>query len=173
MIYWQIFVAFFKIGLFGFGGGYSMLSLLQAEIVTHHHWITTTEFADIVAISQMTPGPISINSATYIGYTTTGSVWGSVIATMALCLPSLILMIAASYFYVRLRNNLYVSQIIRSLRPVVIGMILAAALMLFNKENFIDYRSYLIFAIALITTLRKANPLLVISAAGIAGYILF
>jgi len=173
MIYWQLFVAFFKIGLFGFGGGYAMLSLLQAEIVTHHQWITTTEFADIVAISQMTPGPISINSATYIGYTTTGSAWGSAIATIALCLPSLILMIAASYFYVRLRNNLYVSQIIRSLRPVVIGMILAAALMLFNKENFIDYRSYFIFAIALIATLRKANPLLVISGAGIAGYILF
>ena len=173
MIYLQLFVAFFKIGLFGFGGGYSMLSLLQAEIVTHHHWITTTEFADIVAISQMTPGPISINSATYIGYTTTGSVWGSAIATMALCLPSLILMIAASYFYLRLKNNLYVSQIIRSLRPVVIGMILAAALMLFNKENFIDYRSYFIFAIALIATLKKMNPLLVISGSGIAGYLLF
>jgi len=173
MIYLQLFVAFFKIGLFGFGGGYSMLSLLQAEIVTHHHWITTTEFADIVAISQMTPGPISINSATYIGYTTTGSVWGSAIATMALCLPSLILMIAASYFYLRLKNNLYVSQIIRSLRPVVIGMILAAALMLFNKENFIDYRSYFIFAIALIAILKKMNPLLVISGSGIAGYLLF
>ncbi len=173
MIYLQLFLSFFQIGLFGFGGGYAMLSLLQAEIVTRHEWLTASEFADIVAISQMTPGPISINSATYIGYHTSGSVLGAAVATFALCLPSLILMFFASLFYTRLKNNPYVSTTIRSLRPVVVGMILSAALLLMTKENFIDYRSYLIFALALLAIIKKANPLLVLTLAGFAGYLLF
>lgn len=76
MIYWQLIYVYLKIGLFGFGGGYAMLSLIQFEIVDRHHWLTLQQFTDIVAISQMTPGPIGINSATYIGYSVTGSVWG-------------------------------------------------------------------------------------------------
>ena len=82
MIYLEILWVYLKIGLFGFGGGYAMLSLIQEEVVHKHHWLTMQEFTDIVAISQMTPGPIGINSATYIGYTVTGSVWGSILATV-------------------------------------------------------------------------------------------
>ena len=82
MLYFQLFYTFFKIGLFGFGGGYAMLSMIQGEVVTRYGWLTPQEFTDIVAISQMTPGPIGINSATYVGFTATGSVWGSVIATL-------------------------------------------------------------------------------------------
>lgn len=93
MLYLNLFYTFFKIGLFGFGGGYAMLSMIQGEVVTRHGWLTPQEFTDIVAISQMTPGPIGINSATYIGYTATGSVWGSVLATLALVLPSFIIML--------------------------------------------------------------------------------
>ena len=85
MIYWQLLGVYLKIGIFGFGGGYAMLSLIQYEVVDKYHWLTLQEFTDVVAISQMTPGPIGINSATYIGYTATGSVWGSVIATFAVC----------------------------------------------------------------------------------------
>ena len=88
MIYWQLILVYLKIGTFSFGGGYAMLSLIQHEIVEKHAWLTTQQFTDIVAISQMTPGPIGINSATYIGYSVTGSVWGSVAATVAVCLPS-------------------------------------------------------------------------------------
>ena len=83
MIYLQLFYTFFKIGLFGFGGGYAMLSMIQGEVVTRYGWVTSQEFTDIVAISQMTPGPIGINAATYVGFTSTGSVWGSVVATFA------------------------------------------------------------------------------------------
>ena len=93
MIYLELFYTFFKIGLFGFGGGYSMLSLIQFDLVEKHGWLTVSEFTDIVAISQITPGPIGINCATYSGYITTGSVWGSVVATLAIILPSFILML--------------------------------------------------------------------------------
>ena len=91
MIYLQLFYTFFKIGLFGFGGGYAMLSMIQGEVVTRYGWVSSQEFTDIVAISQMTPGPIGINAATYVGFTSTGSVVGSVIATFAVVLPSFIL----------------------------------------------------------------------------------
>lgn len=91
MIYWQLILVYLKIGMFGFGGGYAMLSLIQYEVVDHHHWLTLQQFTDVVAISQMTPGPIGINSATYVGYAVTQSVWGAVVATVAVCLPSFIL----------------------------------------------------------------------------------
>lgn len=99
MIYLQLFYTFFKIGLFGFGGGYAMLSMIQGEVVTRYDWVSTQEFTDIVAISQSTPGPIGINAATYVGFTATGSVWGSVIATFAVVLPSFILMLTISKFF--------------------------------------------------------------------------
>ena len=90
MIYLQLLGVFIKIGVLGFGGGYAMLSLIQHEVVDHYAWMSTTDFADMVAISQMTPGPISINLATYVGYTTAG-LGGSLLASFALCLPSLIM----------------------------------------------------------------------------------
>ena len=99
MIYWQLLGVYLKIGIFGFGGGYAMLSLIQYEVVDKYHWLTLQEFTDVVAISQMTPGPIGINSATYIGYTATGSVWGSVIATFAVCLPSFLQQICRRRLY--------------------------------------------------------------------------
>ena len=111
MIYWQLIYVYLKIGLFGFGGGYAMLSLIQFEIVDRHHWLTLQQFTDIVAISQMTPGPIGINSATYIGYSVTGSVWGAVVATVAVCLPSFLMVLFISYFFVKFKNNKYVNAL--------------------------------------------------------------
>ena len=107
MIYLQLFLGYLKIGFFGFGGGYAMLSLIQNEIVVQHQWLTNAEFTDIVAISQMTPGPIAINSATYIGYSIAGF-WGSVVATIAVCLPALTLMILITKFFLMLQSNRYV-----------------------------------------------------------------
>ena len=174
MIYLELFLSFFKIGIFGFGGGYAMLSLIQSEVVVSRGWVTSSEFADIVAISQMTPGPISINCATYIGYTASGgSVLGSALATLGVCSPSLIFMLIASLFYSKLNGNPYIKSVMRSMRPVVIGLIAAAALILMNRENFIDYRSVLIFAAALAAVWFKVNPLIVISLSGVAGFFLF
>ena len=108
MIYWQLICVYLKIGVFGFGGGYAMLSLIQFEIVERYHWLTLQQFTDVVAISQMTPGPIGINSATYIGYTVTGNIWGAVIATVAVCLPSFLMVLFISYFFVKFKNNNHV-----------------------------------------------------------------
>lgn len=173
MLYLQLFLTFFKIGVFGFGGGYAMISLIQAEVVTEHRWITASQFADIIAISQMTPGPIAINSATYIGYTATGSVWGSALATLGVCAPSLIIMLIASRFYLKMKDNPYVAQVMKALRPVVIGLILSAALMLLTPDNFIDWKSYVIFGLVLVAAIRKVNPILLIVLAGLAGYLFY
>ncbi len=174
MIYLQLFLTYFKIGLFGFGGGYAMLSLIQNEVVIKHSWLTQQEFTDIVAISQMTPGPIGINSATYIGYTVTNSVWGSVVATFAVCLPSFIIVLAIARAYRKFRSNRYVDNAFKGLRPVTVGLIASAALLLMNPENFIDYKSVLIFAVAFVLTMYfKVHPILMIILAGISGLFLY
>lgn len=174
MIYWHLWCVYLKIGLFGFGGGYAMLSLIQYEVVDKHHWLSLQEFTDVVAISQMTPGPIGINSATYIGYTVTGNVWGSVIATIAVCLPSFLLVLLISFFFVKFKKNKYVAAAFTGLRPMTVGLIAAAALIMMNGENFIDYKSILIFAAAFYLTWRyKVHPILMICMAGVAGVILY
>lgn len=150
-----------------------MLSLIQHEIVEKHAWLTTQQFTDIVAISQMTPGPIGINSATYIGYSVTGSVWGSVAATVAVCLPSFILVLLISYFFVKCKDNKYIRAAMSGLLPMSVALIASAALLLMNKENFIDYKSILIFFAAFIATWKKVHPILLILLAGLAGFLLY
>ena len=174
MIYLQLFWTYIKIGLFGFGGGYAMLSLIQYEVVEKHAWLSSSEFADIVAISQVTPGPIGINSATYIGYTVTGNIWGSVVATIAIMLPSFFLVLFVAGMYSKFKKNKYVEDVFAGLRPVVIGLILSAALLLMNKENFIDYKSIVIFISAFVLTkYLKVHPILMITLAGISGLFLY
>ena len=182
MLYFQLFYTFFKIGLFGFGGGYAMLSMIQGEVVTRYGWLTSQEFTDIVAISQMTPGPIGINSATYVGFTATGSVWGSIIATLAVVLPSFILMLAISKFFLKYQKHPVVEAVFSGLRPAVVGLLASAALVLMNAENFSSPKedmysfiiSCLIFLIAFIGTRKyKINPILMIVVCGIAGLILY
>ncbi len=195
MIYFQLFISFFKIGLFGFGGGLAILSLIQME-VEQNGWMTQQEFVDIVAVSQVTPGPIGINCATYVGYTAAGF-WGSVLATSAIILPSLIIMltICKAYFWLnrRFHDNLYFSQTLRMLRFTVIGLIAAAALLLIKPTTFIDPVSWIIFAaVAFFTVLPQwlngkindrmvlgkmvnalSHPILLIILSGIAGYCIY
>lgn len=182
MIYLQLFYAFFKIGLFGFGGGYAMLSMIQGEVVTRYDWVSTQEFTDIVAISQSTPGPIGINAATYVGFTATGSIWGSVIATFAVVLPSFILMLTISKFFLKYQKHPAVEAVFGGLRPAVVGLLASAALVLMNVENFGSPTddtytfviSIIIFLVAFIGTKKyHANPILMIIACGIAGLILY
>ena len=174
MIYWQLVWVYLKIGIFGFGGGYAMLSLIQFEVVDRHGWLTSQQFTDVVAISQMTPGPIGINSATYIGYTVTGSVWGAVLATVAVCLPSFLLVLLISYFFAKFKDNKYVKAAMSGLLPMSVGLIAAAALLLMNRENFIDYKSVGIFLVAFFLTWKyKIHPILMICLAGLAGLVLY
>ena len=144
MLFLTLFYTFFLIGLFGFGGGYGMLSLIQHETVIANQWITSAEFTNIVAISQMTPGPIGINSATYCGYTAvmnaTGdpllSILGSITATFALVLPSFILMMLISMLFLKYMETHIMKMIFAALRPAVVGLLAAATLMLCTTDNF-------------------------------------
>jgi chromate transporter len=174
MIYLQLFFTFFIIGLFTFGGGYAMLSLIQNEVVVNHAWITAQEFTDMVAISQMTPGPIGINSATYVGYAVSGNIFGSLVATIAVTLPSFIIILLICKIYSKFKESNIFASLMKTLRPVVIGMIGAAAGILITKDNFIDWTSWIIFAGAFIASQwLKINPILVIILAGVTGYIIY
>lgn len=174
MIYLQLFFTFFVVGLFTFGGGYAMLSLIQNEVVVNHAWITAQEFTDMVAISQMTPGPIGINSATYVGYAVTGNIFGSLIATIAVTLPSFIIILLICRIYSKFKESNIFASLMKTLRPVVIGMIGAAAGILITKDNFIDWTSWILFAGAFIASQwLKMNPILVIVLAGVLGYFIY
>jgi chromate transporter len=189
MIFLSLFITFFQIGLFGFGGGYGMLSLIQTETVVRHHWLSSAEFTNIVAISQMTPGPIGINSATYCGYTAVHnaghgmllSVLGSATATFALVLPSFILMILISKMFMKYMNTSAVQSVFAGLRPAVVGLLAAATLLLCNEENFSSpttnpwqfYISIALFVATFVGTMwLKINPIRMIGYAAFAGLVL-
>ena len=173
MILWQLFLSYLKIGFFGFGGGYAMLSLIQNEVVLQHQWLTNAEFSDILAISQMTPGPIAINSATYIGYTLAG-VPGACVATFSVCLPALTIMVLLTRFFLKLKENPYLENVISAMRPVMVGMIAAAVLMLMFPQdegmgNFSDWCSWVIFAGCLLGLWKKVNPILLLLLSALFG----
>ena len=177
-IYLKLIWAYLKIGLFGFGGGYAMLSLIQREVVDSG-WISSTTFTDIVAISQMTPGPIGINSATYIGYVVTGSVWGSILATVTVVLPPFVLVLYASHFIRRHKDSAIIKGVFMGLRPVVVGLIASAALLLMNGENFgtatPDCIKSIVICIAsfCVVFFTKIHPIFIIIAAGIVGAFIY
>ena len=189
MIYVKLFITFFKIGLFGFGGGYGMLSLIQNETVEHWHWLTSSEFTDIVAISQMTPGPIGINSATYCGYTAVVNaghsvpmaILGSATATFALVLPSLILMVLISKMFMKYMHHHSVESVFRGLRPAVVGLLAAATLLLMTPDNFsapsadpwqFCISCFLFLAAFIGVKFVKVNPIRMILYCAVAGLVL-
>lgn len=190
VLFLLLFYTFFKIGLFGFGGGYAMLSMIQGEVVTKYQWLTTSQFTDIVAISQMTPGPIGINSATYVGYSAVVNagyspamgVLGSAMATFAVVLPSFILMFTITKILIKYRDTDLVDTMFSLLRPTVVGLIAAAALILMTPENFSTpsinpwqfYISIFLFVAAFVgTQFFKINPIKMIIVCATAGFILF
>lgn len=189
MIYLQLIWSYLKIGLFGFGGGYAMLSLIEKEIVGPG-WITGQMFTDIVAISQMTPGPIGINSATYIGYVAPGNanpafdtplwgVLGSLLCTLVVILPSFILVAKTSRFITRHHESGVIKGIFTGLRPVVVGLIASAALLLMNGDNFGRETGDIIKSVSIcvaafcMVMFTKLHPIFIIILAGIAGWILY
>ncbi len=173
MIYLQLLYSYLKIGFFGFGGGYAMLSLIHNEVVVQRGWISDTELTDIIAISQMTPGPIAINSATYIGYTVTGSVWGSLLATVAVCLPALTIMLLLTHFYMKVRGNALIAGAMRGMQPMMLGMIGAAALLLLTPGTFPDWRSWAFFGAAFAASVLKVNPIVLIVLSGVLGVVVY
>lgn len=200
MIYLRLIWAYLKIGLFGFGGGYAMLSLVEHTVVDPG-WISETMFTDIVAISQMTPGPIGINSATYIGYAAPSSVspelfsgplWGilgAMACTLAVVIPSYLLVLYASHFIRRHSESGVIKAMFSGLRPVVVGLIASAAILLMNNANFnpngIRWQLLTNIAICAAAFLLvffpipwgkkriRLHPISVIILAGITGYIVY
>jgi chromate transporter len=199
MIFWKLFFTFSKIGLFNFGGGYAMLSFIQSEVVSKNHWMSEQEFTDIVAISQMTPGPIGINCATYVGYTSVMNdqalqascshevmavlaVLGSVLATLSVVWLPFIVMILVSKIILRHKNSIVLASIFQVLRPAIIGLIASAALMLMTPANFSSpsesvvqfWVSVAIFVAVFWGSKRYHwNPIYTICACGLVGFLVY
>lgn len=168
----ELFITFFKIGLFSFGGGYAMLPLIQREVVAVHGWLTAESFINIVGISQATPGPIAINSATYVGYKTAG-ILGSSFATIGVVLPSVIIIYVVSRLFMRYKDGIYVQGTLKVIRLGAVGLIAAAAVLLMG-DVFTGAWSIVIFLAAFMASFRfSVDPILIVVISGIAGFIIF
>ncbi len=174
MIYLRLFVTFFKIGLFNFGGGYAMISFLQNEVVFKQSWLTTSQFTDMVAVSQVTPGPVGINMATYAGYLATGNIGGALVATVAVCLPAFLLLVWLGRFLLKHQHTPRSQGVLCTLRLAVVGLIASAALTLCNGENLVDYKSVCILGVAFgLVGTRRAGPVAVLLLSACAGIVLY
>ncbi|MBR2153697.1 MAG: chromate transporter [Bacteroidaceae bacterium] len=190
MIFLQLFITFSKIGIFNFGGGYAMLSLIQDEVVNKHHWLTVAEFTDIVAVSQSTPGPIGINAATYTGYTAVinagypqwAAALSAVMTSLSIIWLPFILMVTISKFLLKHKDSQWIKDVFGTLRPAIVGLIAAAAIMLMNRENFgspseqtfVFIVSLTIFLFSFIgTRLFKIHPIVMILLCGLAGLLIY
>lgn len=192
----QLFWTFFVIGLFTFGGGYAVMSLIQSQVVFGHEWISESTFNDIVAISQMTPGPIGLNCSTYVGYEVmkaagmgeAAGIFGSFVASLSIVLPSFIIVLAIARFYGRFSENILFKGAMSALRPAAVGLIGSAAIeMIFTinlggecqaftliKDNFPDWKSWILFGAAFIASLKyKADPVWILLAGAVAGLLVY
>lgn len=190
MIFWQLFYTFCKIGIFNFGGGYAMIALIQNEVVFHHGWMTAQEFTDMVAVSQLTPGPVGINVATYAGYTAVVNagfapwlgVVGAFVASFAVVLLPFLVLLAVSEYLHRQKANPVIISILSFLRLAIVGVIAAAALQLVTPESFGTLSqnpfqvvcSCVLFLCAFLVSYRyKTSPILLIVVSGLLGFLLY
>jgi len=168
----QLFLSFFKIGAFSFGGGYAMLPLLEKEIIITHNWLTSQEFVDIFAISEMTPGPIAVNSATFLGYKVAGFL-GAIVATFAVILPSFIVITFLYLSIEKFKDSKYLDWIFQGIRPVVLGLILAAGITV-AKTGVTDIRGLFIAGLLFyVVSFKKLNPIWAIVLGGLLGVVLY
>ncbi len=168
MIYLQMWFTFMKIGLFSFGGGYAILAMIRQEVVINNSWLTHAQFMDVVAISQMTPGPIAVNAATFIGYQK-GGVLGALLCTFGVILPSLLIMLIVTITYLKLKKQAWFRNVFSKLRLLSVGLIAAALIMVFG-DAMRDWFSAIVFAACLLAGWRfKLNPFYMLIAAAIVG----
>lgn len=195
MLFFQLFYTFLMIGAFTFGGGYSMIALIQGEVVTHYGWMTAAEFTDLLAVSQMTPGPVGINTATYAGYTAVinsgypqwAAVCSSLLASFSVIVVPVALVMLVGSWLLRHRDDPRVATVMRVLRLAVVGLIAAAALSLMpavfsntpkGNISIFDFQfsffNLIIFLVVFLLSWRKkTSPILLIVASGLAGLIVF
>jgi len=168
----ELFISFLKIGAFSFGGGYAMLPFIQKEIIEKKNWLANDEFIDMLAISQVTPGPIAINSATFLGYKISG-IPGAIAATVAVVIPSFVIILTIAHFINKFNDSKYTEWIFKGIRPVVIGLIASAAVVV-AKGTFIDVKSVIIgVGIFYLITFKKVSPIIGIVIAGVSGIIIY
>ncbi len=189
----ELFLVFFKIGLFSFGGGYAMIPMMQADVIGHG-WLTSSQFAEVVAIADMTPGPVSVNAATYVGFVN-GGVIGGLVASAGVVMPSLLLVLLIAKFFFKYQDHPIKKSIFNGLRPVVAGLVVSAALVVGQTSLLRDTSlaidqwlaelvrdplkllsplSILIFiAVFVVERKCKIHPLILIGAAALAGGVLF
>ncbi|MCD2501859.1 chromate transporter [Clostridium sp. NSJ-145] len=168
----KLYFVFLKIGTFSFGGGYAMLPFMKREIVENNCWISMSQFSDIIGISQMTPGPVAINSATFVGYKV-GGVGGSVVATLGVITTSFILVTIINKILDKFKESITVKAILAGMRPILIALIIYAFIDL-AKESYVDLKSIIItIIIGIILVSKKVHPILVIVIAAILGLIFY
>lgn len=184
MIYLELLWSFIQIGMFSIGGGYAAMPLIQQQVVDTHQWLTMTQFADVMTIAEMTPGPIAINAATFVGIQV-GGLLGAVIATLGCVLPSCIIVMTLAYVYYRFRGFSIVQGILAGLRPAVIAMIASAGisiviLSVYGKRTLpadwsgVNWISVVIFVIGLFVLRKwKVNPIYVMAGAGVVGVFMY
>lgn len=178
MIYLQLFLSFLQIGLFSIGGGYAAIPLIQAQVVQHHGWLSMSEFTDLVTIAEMTPGPIAVNSATFVGIRIAG-LPGALMATLGCIFPSLIIVSLLAYVYYRYKTLSVLQSVLASLRPAVVALIASAGIsillqvmfggnsMLLENTNWVGIT---LFAIAFFALRKlKWNPILVMVLCGVGN----
>lgn len=184
MIYLELFWSFFQIGLFSIGGGYAAMPLIESQVVDGHGWLTMTQFADVMTIAEMTPGPIAINSATFVGIQVAGMP-GAIIATLGCMFPSCVIVMLLAYIYYRFRGLNMVQGILTGLKPAVIAMIASAGISLVimalygqrtlpkDLRSFDTIAAVIIIADLIILRIWKPNPIYVMAGSGVIGAILY
>lgn len=171
-IWLSLFGTFFKIGLFSFGGGYAMIPLISREVVRRHAWVTMGEFIDLIAISQGTPGPIAINSATFIGYKM-GGFMGSVMATLGVVAPSFLVMSILTFAFLRWRNLEAVKSMFSGIRPVVVALIFAAALSVFTESITGIIPAIVAVVVIILVAFLNVDPIILLVLAGLMGAVVY
>lgn len=168
----KLYMTFFKIGIFGYGGGYAMLPLIEKEVVINNKWLSSSEFLDIIGVSQMTPGPISINTATFVGYKVCGF-WGSFFATLGVVSFSFILVSIATHFLLKFKDSMVLKSALKGMRPALIGLIFSAFLSL-ASQSYLDMKSVIIGVVILFISMKtKVHPILTIVIAGGMGTLFY
>lgn len=168
----KLFLSFLKIGAFSFGGGYAMLPLIEKEVIDVHGWITAKEFIDVLAVVEMTPGPVAINSATFLGYRVAG-VLGSMVATIGVVLPSIVIILIIAHFLTKFKDSPYVDWAFKGIRPVVLGLIAAASISVAGNA-FIDFKSVIIGVVLFyFLAFKNLHPIAAIVIAGAVGAIVY
>lgn len=172
MIYLQLLLSFLKIGFFSFGGGYAMIPLITQEVVVLHRWMSMRELAELIAISQMTPGPIAVSAATYVGYKVAGLL-GSIVATVAVISPAFVIVMLLAKYYSRLKAYSFTQRLLEGIKPVAVFLIVVAGMKLAQGMTG-EFTNWIIAAGAfLLLTKTKIHPIAVIIAGGVLGMLIY